>query len=360
MGKDYYNILGISKDADENQIKKAYKKLAMKYHPDRNINNQEKSAEKFKEVSEAYEVLSDPEKRKIFDQFGEEGLKGGIPNAGAPGAGFNFGGGNGGTKFYSFNPSNAEDIFSQFFSSMGGGFGKKGRSKSSASFGGGFPGMDSGFSGFGFDDFGGMGGGGRGMPGGGAGGFGSYDHHHGGPQKDAPIIKKLPCKLEELYAGKVKKLKITKRIFGADGHFVPQEDIIEINIKPGWKSGTKITFAERGDEYPNKIPADIIFEIEELPHHLFKREGNDLVMTVSVGLKEALVGTHVNVTTLSGRNLKVNVRDVITPSYEKRVKGEGMPNSKDQNIKGDLIIRFNVKWPTNLTEHQKTQLANVL
>lgn len=355
MGKDYYSILGISKDADDNQIKKAYKKLAMKYHPDRNINNQEKSAEKFKEVSEAYEVLSDPEKRKIFDQFGEEGLKGGIPNAGG---GFNFGG-NGGTKFYSFNPSNAEDIFSQFFSQFGGGFGgggkKTGRSKSSAGFSSGFPGMGGGFSSFGFDDFGGMGGMG-GMPG----GFSSYDHHSAGPQKDPPIIKKLPCKLEELYTGKVKKLKITKRIFGTDGNFVPQEDIIEINIKPGWKSGTKITFAERGDEYPNKIPADMVFEIEEIPHHLFKREGNDLVMTVNVGLKEALVGTHVNVTTLSGRNLKVNVREVITPTYEKRVKGEGMPNSKDPNIKGDLIIRFNVKWPTNLTEHQKTQLANVL
>lgn len=356
MGKDYYSILGVNKDADDDQIKKAYKKLAMKYHPDRNINNQEQSAEKFKEVSEAYEVLSDPEKRKIFDQFGEEGLKGGVP----PGAGgFNFGGGSGGTKFYSFNPSNAEDIFSQFFSQFGGGGGgfggaKKGRSKSSASFSGGFPGMSSGFSSFGFDDFGGMGG----M--GGMGGYPNYEQHSRGPQKDPPIVKKLPCKLEELYSGKVKKLKITKRIFGPDGNFVPQEDIVEINIKPGWKSGTKITFAERGDEYPGKIPADMVFEIEELPHPIFKREGNDLVMNHTVSLKEALVGTHVNVTTLSGRHLKVNVRDVIAPNYEKRVKGEGMPNSKDPNVKGDLVIRFRVRWPSSLSEQQKAQLASVL
>lgn len=141
---------------------------------------------------------------------------------------------------------------------------------------------------------------------------------------------------------------------------MPQEDIVEINIKPGWKSGTKITFAERGDEYPGKIPADMVFEIEELPHPIFKREGNDLVMNHTVSLKEALVGTHVNVTTLSGRHLKVNVRDVIAPNYEKRVKGEGMPNSKDPNVKGDLVIRFRVRWPSSLSEQQKAQLASVL
>ncbi|GIL49380.1 hypothetical protein Vafri_5746 [Volvox africanus] len=92
MGKDYYKILGVSKDADDNQLKKAYYKLAQKWHPDKNPNNVEAATEKFKEISEAYDVLSDPQKRTVYDQFGEEGLKGGMPSGGPGGASAGAGG----------------------------------------------------------------------------------------------------------------------------------------------------------------------------------------------------------------------------------------------------------------------------
>ncbi|KAJ2711217.1 Molecular chaperone (DnaJ super), partial [Coemansia spiralis] len=123
MGKDYYAILGVSKDASEEALKKAYRKLALKYHPDRCADGNKEAAEsKFKDISEAYEALSDKEKRQIYDQFGEEGLKGGVPPGGGgggfPGAG-GFPGGGGTTfsfgqgGFGGFNPSNPEDIFAQ-------------------------------------------------------------------------------------------------------------------------------------------------------------------------------------------------------------------------------------------------------
>ena len=106
-GKDFYDILGLSRGASESEIKKAYRKLAMKWHPDKNQDNKEYAEKKFKSVSEAYEVLSDPKKKELYDQFGEDGLKDG------------FGGGGGG-----FHASNAEDIFAQFFGGgMGGGMG---------------------------------------------------------------------------------------------------------------------------------------------------------------------------------------------------------------------------------------------
>ena len=131
MGKDYYKTLDISRDADEDAIKKAYRKLALKWHPDRNQNNKELADKKFKEISEAYEVLSDKNKKTIYDQYGEDGLKAGaMPGASAgPGAGPGgfpgFSTGNGGTSFKfsssGFTPSNAEDIFRAFFGGGGGG-----------------------------------------------------------------------------------------------------------------------------------------------------------------------------------------------------------------------------------------------
>lgn len=159
----YYSLLNVPKDADDDQIKKAYRKMALKWHPDRNADNVEQASKKFKEIAEAYEVLSDANKRQVYDQYGEEGLKNGGGQApGAGFAGFSGGGGQGG-----FHPSNAEDIFKQFFSAFGD---ESGSPFGGASFKmGGMPGMQSGF---------GMGGGipgmqsGFGMGGGMPGGFG--------------------------------------------------------------------------------------------------------------------------------------------------------------------------------------------
>lgn len=343
MGKDYYATLGLSRDATPEQIKKAYKKMAMKYHPDRNINNQEAAEVKFKEVSEAYEVLNDAEKKKIYDQFGEEGLKGG---AGGPGGqGFSGFSGN-------FRPSDADDIFRTFFGGnfadvFGGGGGG-----TTFSFGGGRPGGRSrgGFGGF--EDFG---------FGGDSGFGGGFPQGAGGGRKDPPYTHTLPLTLEELYNGCTKKKKITRKLIdSATGKQVETSKVIEINVKPGWKTGTKITFAEMGDEKPGCTPGDLVFVIQEIPHSRFTRERNDLIVTTNISLKEALCGTQVMVDTLSGRRLRVNVKDIVSPNYSKRISGEGMPVAKNPSQKGDLILRFNVRWPSNLSEQQKQQLASVL
>ncbi|WOK91515.1 hypothetical protein Cni_G00206 [Canna indica] len=314
MGVDYYHVLGLDKNAKDDDLKKAYRKLAMKWHPDKNPNNKKEAEAKFKQISEAYEVLSDPQKRAIYDQYGEEGLKGEVPPPGAdvPGGASFFSSSDGGPTVFRFNPRNADDIFAEFF----------------------------GFS----SPFGGMGGGAASNGGGGARFsssifgddiFGSAFRGADGPmnsrrpQKAAPIENVLPCSLEELYKGTTKRMKISREIADASGKTLPVEEILTIEIKPGWKKGTKITFPERGNKRPNTIPADIVFIVEEKPHPVFTREGNDLVVLQKISLVEALTGYTVNLTTLDGRRICLPINNVIHPAYEEVVPGEGMPLAKD-------------------------------
>ncbi|XP_010919404.1 uncharacterized protein [Elaeis guineensis] len=342
MGADYYKILQVDKNAKEEDLKKAYRKLAMRWHPDKNPNNKKEAEAKFKQISEAYEVLSDPQKRAIYDQYGEEGLKGQVPPPGAGGASFFPGGGEGPTVFH-FNPRNADDIFSEFFGfsspfgsmGSGGGGGMRGGSRFSSSM-------------FGDDFFGSTFGPGE----------GPMDSRQ--PRKAAPIENLLPCSLEDLYKGTTKKMKISREIADMSGKTMPVEEILTIDIKPGWKKGTKITFPEKGNEQPNVIPADIVFIIDEKPHPVFTREGNDLVVTRKVSLVEALTGYTVHLTTLDGRSLTIPINSVIHPSYEEIVPGEGMPIPKDPSRKGKLRIKFDIKFPTRLTSEQKAGIKRLL
>ncbi|CAN1354820.1 DnaJ homolog subfamily B member 13 [Linum perenne] len=219
----------------------------MKWHPDKNPNDK-----KFKQISEAYEVLSDPQKRAVYDQYGEEGLKGG----------------------------------------MGGGRGAR------------FPGGL-----FGDDIFGG-------------GGGGSMHHHTSAPRKAGPIENKLPCSLEDLYKGTTKKMKISRDILDASG--------------------------------------DLVFIIDEKPHPVFSREANDLVVTQKVSLSEALTGYTVNLTTLDGRSLTIPVSNTIHPTYEEVVPKEGMPIPRDQTRRGNLRIKFSIRFPTRLTAEQKAGIKKLL
>ncbi|KAF9663161.1 hypothetical protein SADUNF_Sadunf17G0009600 [Salix dunnii] len=344
MGADYYKILQVDKTAKDDDLKKAYRKLAMKWHPDKNPNNKKEAEAKFKQISEAYEVLSDPQKKAVYDQYGEEGLKGQVPppdagGAGPGGASF-FSTGDGPTRFQ-FNPRNADDIFNEFF----------------------------GFS----SPFGGMGGGGGGMrrarfPGGLFGNdiFSSYSEgsggsmHQGAPRKAPPIEKKLPCSLEELYKGATKRMKISRDIADASGKTMQVEEILTIDIKPGWKKGTKITFPEKGNEQPNIVPSDLVFIIDEKPHPLFTRDGADLVVTQKISLAEALTGYTVHLITLDGRNLTIPVNTVIHPNYEEVVPREGMPVQKDPTKRGNLRIKFSIKFPTRLTAEQKAGIKRLL
>ncbi|CAI0627681.1 unnamed protein product, partial [Linum tenue] len=138
------------------------------------------------------------------------------------------------------------------------------------------------------------------------------------------------------------------------------EEILKIDIKPGWKKGTKITFPEKGNQEPGVRPADLIFVVDEKPHALFKRDGNDLVVHRKVSLLEALSGKTVELTTLDGRFLTVPVDEVIKPGHEVVIANEGMPISKEPNNRGDLRIKFDVKFPSRLTAEQKSDLKRVL
>lgn len=138
------------------------------------------------------------------------------------------------------------------------------------------------------------------------------------------------------------------------------EEILTIEIKPGWKKGTKITFPEKGNELRNVIPSDLIFIIDEKPHSLFKRDGNDLIVTQKISLVEALTGYTVQLTTLDGRTLTVPINSVISPTYEEVIKGEGMPIPKEPSKRGNLRIKFNIKFPSKLTAEQKSGLKRLI
>ncbi|KAF9430421.1 hypothetical protein BGZ76_000844 [Entomortierella beljakovae] len=348
MGADYYGILGLSKDADENQIKKAYRKLALKYHPDKN--SAEEAKKKFHDISEAYEVLSDNNKKAIYDQYGEEGLKGGPPGGGEGMGGYpggfsgGFPGGGGGHTFSfsqgqggagGFRPTDAEDIFRQFFSSFGGG-------------GGGGPGPGA--------------------------SMGGDEHMDGGiprmrtrgqrpappPAEKPPALERpLALSLEDLQQGVTKRLKVTRKVNDDSGRSTTK--ILTIDVKPGWKAGTKIRFPREGDEYPNGAIQDIVFIVEEKPHPTFKREGDDLIAPLELTLLEALTGFSKTIKTLDGKTLPVSTSGsrVIQPGQEERFPGEGMPISKKPGQKGDLIVQFNVKFPEQLTSVQKETLKKI-
>lgn len=266
MGKDYYQILGVSKGAADDEIKKAYRKLALKYHPDKN-----KSAgaeEKFKEVAEAYEVLSDKKKRDIYDKYGEDGLKGGA------------GPGNNANNYsYTFH-GDPRATFAQFFGSsnpFGNLFSNSSMFDDEMDFDDGFIRMS------------------HGPPGMGA--FRSQSFNvHGSPMgrtkekaQDPAIEHEVYVSLEDISRGCTKKMKISRRVLQPDGTSKKEDKVLTINIKPGWKSGTKITFQKEGDQAMNRIPSDIVFVIRDKPHPVFKRDGNDIRYTVPISLKQVII-----------------------------------------------------------------------
>jgi DnaJ-class molecular chaperone len=349
MGKDFYKVLGVNRNADDQELKKAYRKLAFQWHPDKNPGRVEEAQAKFQEISEAYDVLSDAKKREIYDKYGEEGLKvGGDPSANSFFGGS--GGGPSGAQFYNFSQGDAENLFKQFFGNLGGGRG--------GSFSFGF-GDDENAGGFG--GFGGIHGGsffgdeespfrGKGRRVGD--GFGFGERFSNPMRKRDPMVIEVFCTLEQLFKGDKKKLKVTRRLNGADS-----AKVFELDIKRGWKDGTKITFEKEGDVDPGCEAQDIVFVIREKPHPTFKREGDNLISSETVTLKQALSGLTVKRRGVDGRDVSLRMTDTIQPGSERVVRGEGMP--KKNGDRGDMIIRFDVKLPT-LNEDTKKKLINFL
>lgn len=341
MGVDYYNILKVNRNASDEDLKKAYKRLAMIWHPDKNPTAKRNEAEaKFKQISEAYDVLSDPQKRQIYDLYGEEALKSGQfpppPTSSSSSSASS-------SRYYyhqrqhqhpspsfRFKPRDAEDIYEELFGSESGGGG------------------------------GGTGGGGNNY---GRGYFRGNTHYYGNggeAKKDAAIENVLPCSLEDLYNGAKKKMRISRNVCDASGKVRTLEEIVTIEIKPGWKKGTKITFPEKGNQEPGIIPADVIFVVDEKPHAIYKRDGNDLVVNEEITLLEALTGKTLDLTTLDGRNRMIPLTDIVKPGAEVVVPNEGMPISKEPGKKGNLRIKIDVRYPSRLTSEQKSELRRVL
>ncbi|KAK5944781.1 Molecular chaperone (DnaJ superfamily) [Knufia obscura] len=368
-----YDALSIQPSASQEEIKKAYRKAALKWHPDKNKDKPE-AGEKFKEVSQAYEVLSDPEKRKVYDQYGldfllkgggapppgaEEGMPGGFGGAGGfPGGfqSFSSGGpGGGGRSFHfstnggggGFNFGNPEDIFAQFAKSSGGG-------------GGGFGGDDDLFDLLG----GGMGSSRtRRTGGGGFGGAGFGGSPRGQPRPQTPEVsiveKDLPVSLEDLYKGTTKKMKINRKKFDAKGQRTKEEKVLEMDIKPGLKAGSKIKFSGVGDETDGGSQ-DLHFIVTEKPHPSLKREGDNLKTTIELDLKEALTGWERRVKTIDGKEVPVRGGGPTQPGSVQTFPGQGMPISKKPGQRGDFLVEVKVKFPTSLTPAQKTKIKEAL
>jgi DnaJ homolog subfamily B member 4 len=360
-----YDALSIQPTANQDEIKKAYRKAALKYHPDKNKDKPD-AGEKFKEVSQAYEVLSDPEKRKVYDQFGLEyllrggpsapppGAEGGMPDGfggggfggfgGMPGGGgrsFHFSTGPGGGSGFKFNDPN--NIFAEFAKSSAGGGG-----------GGGGYGDDDDI----FNLLSGLGGG----------GFGGGGRRSGGPQmrpqrpktpEVTTVERPLPVTLEELFRGTHKKMKIKRKTYDeATGKRKVEDKILEMDIKPGLKAGSKIKFKGVGDQEEGG-QQDLVFIVIEKGHPTLRRDGDDIRTTVELTLKEALTGWSKTVTTIEGRQLPVSGAGPTQPGHQERFPNLGMPTKK-AGERGDFIVEVKVKFPTSLTQAQKSQLKEIL
>ncbi|KAE8354293.1 DnaJ C terminal domain-containing protein [Aspergillus coremiiformis] len=321
-------------------------------------------ANTFIDVSQAYEVLSDPEKRKIYDQFGLDYLmRGGPappPSGGAGGAGagaspfdggmpsgFSFGGmpGGGGTRTFRFSTgpgggsgfqfSSADDIFRNFAKAGGGG-------------------MDHDDL---FDILGGSGGSrsfrsSRGPS--------SFQQSHRGPTPEPTVVEKeLPLTLEELKNGTTKKVTVKSKTFDASGKRTVQDVTLEASIKPGLRTGSKIKYRGVGDQEEGGRQ-DVHLIVTEKEHPNFKRQGDNLITTMEIPLKEALTGWERIVRTIDGKSIRISKPGPTPPGYEERFPGHGMTISKKPNERGDLIVHIKVRFPTSLTAQQKEVLKDLL
>ncbi|MCL1979550.1 MAG: J domain-containing protein [Proteobacteria bacterium] len=301
---EYYQILGVAKTATADEIKKAYRKLAVKYHPDKNPGDA-KAEEKFKEISEAYAVLSDPEKRQQYDTFGSAGFR----------------------QRYSqediFRNFDLNDILRQF--GFSGGF-RGGNTFHSSGFrsGGGSP----------FDNIFGQ----AGMRGGCGGGC--------GPQtvKGGDLTYEMTVSLEEVLHGAEKTISLRQ-----DG----QSQSVSVKIPKGIEDGKRLRLSGKGAPSSSGGPAgDLYLKIQVEPHPHFMRVDDDLVVEHRIPFSDACLGASLEISTLEGKKFNVKVPAGVQQEAKLRIKGHGLPSGPIGH-RGDLLVKIAVRIPKTLTPEQE-------
>ena len=294
MAEDYYQLLGVKKDASKEDIKKAYRKLAMKYHPD-HTKGDKAAEEKFKKISEAYAVLSDKKKRKEYDTFGAEGFQQRFTQEDIF-RGFDFG-----------------DIFREF--GFGGDF-FSGRSRGGSTrfnFGGGGP-------------------------------FGSQAGHQQARTKGADLVYELPLTLKEVATGTSKTISLQHQGYS---------EKVTVKVPKGLISGKKLRLAGKGSPSPLGGPSgDLFIQAKMLNDPVYQTDEYDLHMNHELKLSELILGTSISVPTLDDKQLSLKIPPGTKPGTKMRMSGHGLPHMKGGK-KGDLYLKIQLKLPKKLTDEQE-------
>lgn len=296
--KDYYEILGVSRGASEDEIKRAYRKLALQHHPDRNPNDKA-AEEKFKEVNEANQVLSDPEKRAHYDRLGSAYSQ--WQRQGTASGGFDWG------QWRTAAPGGVHVEYSR---DMGDLFGEGGS-----------------FSDFFQQIFGGLG------------GFGSPQGARRQPPRRQAYEQPVTISLEEAFRGSARQMNVGGKK-------------LEVTIPAGAQSGTKVRMRGAGPSGPGGVASDIYLVVDVAPDPRFTRKGNDLHVEVPLDLYTAVLGGELRVPTLQGE-VMLRIPAGTQPGQSFRLKGKGMPLLKDPKRSGDLIAKAKVRIPKKLSAEEK-------
>lgn len=316
--QDYYELLGVAKNADATAIKKAYRKLAKKYHPDTNTGDPT-AEQKFKEVTEAYSILSDPEKRKLYDQFGHAAFDGSMPEGGAYGYGNAGGAQNGGYQEFHFNGQDMGDIFGDIFGNM-----FHGQSGSqSGSFGGqGFH-SQSGFGGFG----------GRSTQ-----------------AKGSDLHSEVSVSFEEAAFGCDRVMRLSD----PSGNGVIQT--LKVHVPAGIEDGKSIRLKGKGNPGFNGGPAgDLFLKVNVASKPGFERKGMDIYTTANIPFTTAVFGGEAKVTTLYG-DVICKIPEGTQSGRKIRLKGKGIVSMKDSAVHGNQYVTVQIQVPQNLSPEAKEKL----